>query len=158
MNLLGPRSFTALALLTSLLTLGACASHQAAPDHLQPAAASIDWGAAKTMTVKLTDFDFTPSDLTFEAAQPVKLVLANDGSGVHDFSSPAFFAAASLRQGSMAPAGGKVSVAKGQSAEIDLVPGAPAKYPLTCTEFLHDMLGMTGTITVAAGPIATGSH
>ena len=122
---------------------------------MQAAAASIDWGAAKTMTVKLTDFDFTPSDLTVGAAQPVKLVLVNDGSGVHDFSSPAFFAAAALRQGSTTPAGGKVSVAKGQSAEIDLVPGAPGKYPLTCTEFLHDMLGMTGTITVATGTIAT---
>jgi uncharacterized cupredoxin-like copper-binding protein len=117
---------------------------------MQVAATSIDWGTAKTMTVKLTDFDFTPSDLNIEAAQPVKLMLVNDGSGVHDFSAPAFFGAASLRQGSTAPAGGKVSVAKGQSAEIDLVPGAAGKYPLTCTEFLHDMLGMTGTITVAS--------
>jgi uncharacterized cupredoxin-like copper-binding protein len=147
MNLPGLRS---VALLVPLLALGACASHPAAPDPMQPAAASIDWGAAKTMTVKLSDFDFAPSDLNFEAAQPVKLVLVNDGSGLHDFSAPAFFVAASLRQGSAAPAGGKVSVAKGQSAEIDLVPGAAAKYPLTCTEFLHDMLGMTGTIDVAA--------
>jgi uncharacterized cupredoxin-like copper-binding protein len=147
MNLPGLRS---IALLFPLLVLGACASHPAAPDHMQVAATSIDWGAAKTMTVKLTDFDFTPSDLNFEAAQPVKLMLVNDGSGVHDFSAPAFFAAASLRQGSTAPAGGKVSVAKGQSAEIDLVPGTAGKYPLTCTEFLHDMLGMTGTITVAS--------
>ncbi len=134
-----------------MLALVGCASHPAAPDRMQPAAASIDWGAAKTITVKLTDFRFTPSDLTFAAAQPVKLLLVNDGSGVHDFSSPAFFTAAALRQGSTAPAGGKVSVAKGQSAQIDLVPGAPGKYPLTCTEFLHDMLGMTGTITVATG-------
>ena len=129
--------------------LGACASHPAAPDRMPAAIASIDWAAARTVTVRLSDFDFAPSDLTFAAAQPVRLVLVNDGSGVHDFSAPAFFAAASLRPGSTAPAGGKVTVAKGQSAEIDLVPGAPAKYPLTCTEFLHDMLGMNGSITVA---------
>jgi len=115
---------------------------------MQAAAASIDWSAAKTVTVRLTDFDFVPSDLTFDSAQPVKLALVNDGSGRHDFSAPAFFAAASLRQGSTGPAGGKISVAQGQSAEIDLVPGTPGKYPLTCTEFLHEMLGMTGTITV----------
>jgi uncharacterized cupredoxin-like copper-binding protein len=137
----------------AFLALAACASHPAAPDHLQPAAATIDWGAAKTVTVKLTDFDFLPSDLTFDSAQPVKLMLVNDGSGRHDFAAPAFFAASALRTGSPAPAGGKVTVDKGQSAEIDLVPGAPATYPLTCTEFLHEMLGMTGTITVA-----TGSH
>ena len=88
----------------------------------------------------------------------VKLVLVNDGTDRHDFSAPTFFAGASLRQGSTGPAGGKVSLAKGQSAEIDLVPGAPGQYPLTCTEFLHEMFGMTGTITVAAGTVATGSH
>jgi uncharacterized cupredoxin-like copper-binding protein len=144
MILLGLRGFAVLA----LVTVSACASHQAPPDHMQAAPAAIDWGMAKTVTVKLTDFDFTPGDLTFAAGQPVKLVLVNDGSGLHDFSAPAFFAAAALRQGSAAPAGGKVGVAKGQSAEIDLVPGGPGKYPLTCTEFLHDMLGMTGTIAV----------
>ena len=141
------RNFAALALL-ALLALGACASRPAAPDHLPAADAAIDWNAAKTVTVKMTDFDFTPSAVDFEAARPVKLVLVNDGTDRHDFAAPAFFAAASLRQGSTAPAGGKVAVDKGKSAEIDLVPGAPGKYPLTCTEFLHEMFGMTGAITV----------
>ncbi|HEX4505199.1 MAG TPA: cupredoxin domain-containing protein [Alphaproteobacteria bacterium] len=134
----------------AFLLLAACASRQAPPDHLPPAAASIDWNAAKAITVKMTDFDFTPSKVNFEAGQPAKLTLVNDGTDRHDFSAPAFFAAASLRQGSTGPAGGKISLAKGQSAEIDLVPGAPGAYPLTCTEFLHDMFGMTGTITVTA--------
>ena len=150
MNLLGLRSFTALALFAPILVLGACASRPSAPDPMQAAAASIDWGAAKTVTVKLTDFDFVPNNLTFDTAQPVKLVLVNDGSDRHDFAAPAFFAAASLRQGSTTPAGGRVLVAQGQSAEIDLVPGTPGKYPLTCTEFLHELFGMTGTINVVA--------
>ncbi len=137
----------------AFLTLAACASPPAPLDPMQPAAATIDWSAAKTVTVKMTDFDFTPSAIDFEAARPVKLVLDNDGTDRHDFSAPAFFAAAALRQGSTAPAGGKVTVAKGKSAEIDLVPGTPGKYPLTCTEFLHEMFGMTGTIAVT-----TASH
>lgn len=115
---------------------------------MQAASAGIDWNAARTVTVKMTDFDFTPSTVAFEAGQPAKLVLVNDGTGRHDFSASAFFAAASLRQGSAAPANGKVAVDKGKSAEIDLVPGAAGTYPLTCTEFLHEMFGMTGTITV----------
>ena len=130
------------------LALAACAAPSVTPDAMQPAAASIDWSTAKTVTVKLTDFDFTPSQLTFTADQPVRLLLVNDGSGRHDFAAPAFFAAAALKSGGTAPAGGKVSLAQNQSAEIDLVPGAPGQYSLDCTEFLHAMLGMTGTITV----------
>jgi uncharacterized cupredoxin-like copper-binding protein len=148
MNLPAARTLARLTLLAPIVILGGCAAGPAAPDRMQAAAPSIDWGAAKTVTVRLTDFDFAPSDLSFAAGQPVRLMLVNDGSGLHDFSAPAFFAASALRAGSAAPAGGKVSVAKGQSAEIDIVPGAPAKYPLTCTEFMHAMLGMTGTITV----------
>lgn len=134
----------------AFLALAGCASQSLKPDALPAAAANIDWNAAKTVTVKMTDFDFTPSTVSFVSAQPVKLVLVNDGTDVHDFSAPAFFAGAALRQGSTGPAGGKVSLAKGKSAEIDLVPGVPGTYPLTCTEFLHEMFGMTGTITVTA--------
>src|ERR1700761_5486022 len=106
--------------LLALLALAGCAAHPSKPDALPAAAAGIDWTAAKTVTVKMTDFDFTPSKVSFESAQPVKLMLVNDGTDLHDFSAPAFFTAASLRQGSTGPAGGKVSPAKGQSAEIDL--------------------------------------
>ena len=134
----------------AMIALGACASHPAAPDHVQPAAATIDWSTAKTVTVSLTDFDFTPSALSLQSGRPVKLVLANPGSGLHDFSAPAFFIAASFRAGGTVPAGGKIAVAQGKTAEIDLVPGGAAQYPLECTEFLHTMLGMTGTITVSA--------
>jgi uncharacterized cupredoxin-like copper-binding protein len=144
-----PNAPRRLALLATL-ALGACATHPATPDRVQPAAATIDWTAAKTVTVQLTDFDFSPSQLTLQSGQPVKLVLTNSGSGLHDFAAPAFFAASSFRQGGTAPAGGKIAVAKDKTAEIDLVPGAAGQYPLECTEFLHTMLGMTGTITVSA--------
>ncbi len=130
------------------LALAACASHPSMPDRLAAAPASIDWSMAETVTVKLTDFDYTPSALTFAAGKPVRLVLVNSGSDVHDFSAPAFFAGSALKPGSTGPAGGTVAVKKGQTAEIDLVPGQPGKYPLECTELLHAMLGMTGTITV----------
>ena len=80
---------------------------------------------------------------------PIRLILVNDGSGQHDFSAPDFFAAASYRGGS-APAHGKVVVAKGQTKEVDLVPGVPGKYDLECTEFLHAIFGMTGNISVTS--------
>ncbi len=134
----------------AILALGACAQKPTALDPVRTAAPSIDWNAARPVPVKLTDFDFSPSQLSFQAGQPVRLLLSNSGSGLHDFSAPAFFAAASFRSGGTVPAGGKVAVAKDASAEIDLVPGAPGQYPLECTEFLHTMFGMTGTIAVSA--------
>jgi plastocyanin len=141
-----PRRFALLA----PLALAACAMHPAAPDAVKTAAGGIDWAQAQSLTVKMMDFAYTPAHLDLKAGQPVKLTLVNDGSDLHDFSSPAFFAAASYRQGSTVPAGGKIAVAKGQSAEIDLVPGATGQYPLECTEFLHTLFGMTGTIAVSA--------
>ncbi len=133
-----------------MLALAACAPKPTTLDQVRTAAPGIDWSAAKPVSVKLTDFDFTPSNLSLQAGQPVRLMLSNSGSGLHDFSAPAFFAAASFRQGTALPAGGKVPVAKDASAEVDLVPGTPGQYPLECTEFLHTMLGMTGTIAVSA--------
>ena len=130
--------------------LGACATHQAPNQPLRAADASVDWTHARTITVALSDFEFTPDHLTLHSGQPVRLMLSNTGSGKHDFSAPAFFAAASFRVGGTPPTAGKVSLDGNQKAEIDLVPGTPGQYPLDCTEFLHDMLGMTGQITVSA--------
>ena len=130
-----PRSLT----LFVMLALGACATHPSTPDSLATAAAS---------TVKMTDFAYSPKQVTLPSAVPVRLILVNNGTDLHDFSSPGFFAAASYRSGGTMPKGGKAAVAKDQSAEIDLVPGAPGQFPLECTEFLHTLFGMTGTITV----------
>jgi uncharacterized cupredoxin-like copper-binding protein len=115
------------------------------------ASSAVDWSRSDTVAVDLTDFKFSPSRLVFAAGRPVRLLLTNGGSGRHDFSAPAFFAAASFRPGGAAPADGAVSLDKGQSAEIDLIPSTPGRYPLECAEFLHDMFGMTGEITVTAG-------
>ncbi len=139
-----PRSLT----LFAMLALGACATHPSTPDRLQTAAASIDWSTAKTVTVKMTDFAYAPKQVTLPGAEPVRLILVNNGTDLHDFSSPGFFAAASYRPGGTMPKGGKVAVEKDQTAEIDLVPGAPGQFPLECTEFLHTLFGMTGTISV----------
>jgi len=136
--------------LTLSLVLSACATHQATNEPLRAADPNVDWTVAKTVTVGLSDFEFTPDHLTLRAGQPVRLLLTNTGSGKHDFSAPAFFAAASFRVGGTPPVAGKVSLAQNQKAEIDVVPITPGQYPLDCTEFLHDMLGMTGQITVTA--------
>ncbi|HTJ64018.1 MAG TPA: cupredoxin domain-containing protein [Alphaproteobacteria bacterium] len=135
------------AVLVMVAALTGCASKTPATPP-RTADAAIDWSKAKEVDVGLSDFEFTPSRLTFTAGQPVRLMLANTGSDRHDFSAPAFFADAAFRSGGTLPVKGGVSLAKDQKAEIDLVPGKPGQYELDCTEFLHDMFGMTGHIAV----------
>ncbi|HYJ82220.1 MAG TPA: cupredoxin domain-containing protein [Allosphingosinicella sp.] len=112
-----------------------------------PAAAAAqapDWAHAQRVEVKLSSFDFTPATLHLRAGRPVVLHLVNAGSGGHDFTAPAFFAAAQLRD----PADkGSVEVPGHRSRDIALVPKA-GDYPLKCSHAFHKTFGMTGRIVV----------
>jgi hypothetical protein len=77
--------------------------------------ADIDWSKAETVTVKLTDFEYSPAYLRFHAGSPVRLILVNQGTGRHDFSAPEFFSAVTLRPGSSAPAEGTIDLAKNET-------------------------------------------
>ena len=117
-----------------------------------PAPPDTDWSKAETMTVKLTDFDFAPSHLSLKVRTPLRLILVNDGSGDHDFSAPEFFQAAMYRPGSVVSEKGNIVVAEKETKEVDLMPIATGKYKLECTEFLHSLFGMTGSIDVVGEP------
>ena len=115
---------------------------------LAPAAAAQaqapDWAHAQRVEVKLSSFDFTPSTIHLRADRPVILHLVNTGSGGHDFTAPAFFAAARLRN---AVGKGSIEVRGHQSVDIGVVPKA-GNYPLKCSHAFHKTLGMTGRIVV----------
>jgi uncharacterized cupredoxin-like copper-binding protein len=132
----------------ALLLLAGCAAPAPQPES-PPAAADTDWAHAQPVSVRLSDFMFTPDHLVFPLGRPVRLTLVNDGSGRHDFSAPEFFATAALRGETRKPAAGKIAVDAGQTVEIDFVPSKVGSYKLDCTELLHAMFGMTGSITVA---------
>lgn len=140
----------ALAAGMSALFLAACGT----PDKIvrAPAPPDIDWNKADTMTVKLSDFEFSPDHLSLRVRTPVRLVLVNDGSGDHDFSAPEFFQAVMYRPGSVVSAKGNIMVGENQTKEVDLLPIATGTYKLECTEFLHRLFGMTGTIQVTGEP------
>jgi len=130
------------------LALAACASP--APPAPPPALASasgVDWATARPVTVRLTDFAFTPDHLSFASGVPVRLTLVNAGSGTHDFSAPRFLATVAYRPGAAA-ADSDITLKAGQTTELDFVPGPTGTYPLECTEFLHATFGMTGMIEV----------
>ncbi|HEX8062470.1 MAG TPA: cupredoxin domain-containing protein [Allosphingosinicella sp.] len=116
-----------------------------------PAAAAAqapDRAHAGRVEVKLSSFDFTPSTLHLRAGHPVVLHLVNTGSGGHDFTAPAFFAAAQVHPGSRAAvAKGSVEVGSRRSVDVALVPKAGV-YPLKCSHAFHKTFGMTGRIVV----------
>jgi uncharacterized cupredoxin-like copper-binding protein len=96
----------------------------------------------------LSSFDFTPSTLHLKAGRPVVLHLVNSGSGGHDFTAPAFFAAARIRPQDRAFAGkGSIDLRGGQSVDVALVPKA-GTYPLKCSHAFHKTFGMSGRIVV----------
>ena len=126
---------TALDLLVAALAItDGLSQAQAAP----PAALSVD----------LSNFKFTPSRIELSANVPIVVQLRNDSSGGHNFSAPAFFAAAHVDRAS---AGfihdGRVEVPAHASVRIALTPTA-GRYPVRCTHAFHGAFGMKGTITV----------
>ena len=103
---------------------------------------------AQSLDVVLTDFAFTPQNLHMRQGQAYALRFVNRGSGGHNFSAPAFFAAARINPADAgAIAGGKVELGRDQSRTLRLVPAA-GRYDVTCTHFLHAGFGMVGSITV----------
>jgi len=132
---------------TALLLLASCGTPQQVVR--SPAPPDTDWNSAQTVTVKLSDFEFTPEHLNLRVRAPIRLVLVNDGSDEHDFAAPAFFSTVMYRPGNMVPADGKIIVAKGATKEVDILPVDAGTYEVECTELLHSLFGMTGAITVA---------
>jgi plastocyanin len=116
------------------------------PSEAQPNPARVS--DDETITIQLSNFDFTPEHLRLKAGVPVRLRLANVSGGGHDFSAPAFFAASGFPAGVAAPPDGTVPVGSHQTVEITVVPRTPGVYHLECTHFLHSLFGMHGTIEV----------
>jgi uncharacterized cupredoxin-like copper-binding protein len=110
----------------------------AAPAAAQPVTAAVD----------LTNFKFTPAQIELQANRPTILQLRNDSSGGHNFSAPAFFAAARVDPASASLIrGGKVEVPAHATVQVALRPAA-GQYPLKCSHPLHSTFGMKGTIVV----------
>lgn len=105
--------------------------------------------AAKTEVV-LANFSFAPAELHLHAGQSITIHFVNEGSGGHDFTAAEFFSAAAMDSAERTKVGGakgRVSLGKGQSLDVTLVPKA-GTYKAHCSHFMHSSLGMTGKIVV----------
>jgi uncharacterized cupredoxin-like copper-binding protein len=148
-------------LLVAVLGLAACESPQTvAPVAVAPVSdphsvvGSADWAHSETIGLTVASFSFTPDSLAFQRGKPYKLHLVNQSSDDHTFNSKTFFQAIAvqklMKQGVETPmsAPDGFDLAAGEQADLTFVAVTPGAYKFYCNKFMHDMLGMTGTITI----------
>jgi uncharacterized cupredoxin-like copper-binding protein len=142
--------------------LSACAGSDVV-DRLQPPgyvsdaadiAAQADWSAPETVTVQLSNYQFSPDELRFHRDRATRLVLVNVSDSDHTFVSKPFFSGIAVKQllgpdqAIAAPWVEKVVVPAGQTKELWFVPVRYGAYKFECTVAGHATLGMTGLINV----------
>jgi len=115
---------------------------------LATAVATPAWPETRqTVTVVMTEYRFNPGKLVFRVGRDYRLVLANHGRELHEFTAPAFLAAISIDDpGVLTPGGREIAVAPGKSRELLFRATQPGRYPLRCAD--HDWAGMVGDIVV----------
>lgn len=118
-----------------------------------------DWSKMQTITVSLTEYKFTPSELSFKKNIPYRLILKNEGKEKHYFVSESFFRSIALRKvqttdGEVkAPYITAVEVYPEKSIEIYFVPDKAGTYDLICTIEGHAEKGMKGKIEIKDGEL-----
>lgn len=111
------------------------------------AIAQSDAKQAVSVEVRVKSFSFTPSIIHLTAGTPVVLTLIDEKGG-HNFSAPAFFAAANIAPEDRSKVtNGAVELTSGHTVTIRLVPSA-GSFKLSCTHLMHGAFGMRGRIVV----------
>ena len=120
----------------------------AAPLAAPAAAQEPEWRQSADADVLLEPFDIEPGTLRLEAGRPVRLRFVNSGQRSLSFSAPGFFRAARIRSRDGDDlADGSFRLEAGERRTIVLVPAA-GRYRMRSDNFLHRLLGMSGTIIV----------
>jgi len=135
----------ALAVAVMLVLAGCAHSHAIAP-RVESAAGA--FASSAPIEVTLANFDFTPPILHLRAGRAYRLVFTNAAGGGHDYSAPAFFAAARVAPQDAGKVGrGEVELQAGESKTVHVIPAA-GRYKVVCTHLGHALLGMRGEIIV----------
>lgn len=113
-----------------------------------------NWSKMETINVKLDEYEFTPSILTFKVGIPYKLHIMNVGNQKHYFTSVGFFKAIATRKiqssdGEIkAPYFTAIEVFPGHAIDLYFIPVKRGNYVLLCTIKGHSDAGMVGEIRV----------
>ncbi len=108
-----------------------------------------DWSKAQTVTISMSNYAFEPKSLHLKSGQPYRLHFTNTASGGHNFDAKEFFAALTVSTADKAKIeDGKVEVDPMQAVDIDVVPAKAGTYAVTCSHFMHTMMGMKGEAVI----------
>lgn len=111
----------------------------------------------KTVSIRASEFRFTPARVTLTRGQRVALEITNRGTMDHEFLSTIFTAAKDVEvkaEGIKVEAGEveEVEIEKGHMVTIELTPTRTGTFQFWCAEVLkgklHRDLGMRGILTV----------
>lgn len=125
------------------------------PARAESAARETDWSRAELVTIALEEYRYEPEQLQLQEGRPYLLRFVNRGTRPHDFASPAFFAAATMRPGDpiaeeLRERGGTLNVPTSATRELAVIPRRAGSYPVGCHTPMHDLFGMAGRVVVLA--------
>ena len=107
----------------------------------------------KTITLAMNEFQFQPAEITVNVGQPVKLMLKNNGTVLHDFVSTDAMVEVMEEHGAahdMAgmPTAMHAAVEAGQQSTLEFKATQAGTYTFYCTVAGHKEAGMTGKLIV----------
>ena len=139
------RTTSRLLLLALLVTfaLAACGGAAAKPASTEP----------RTLTVNLTEFQFQPAEITVSVGQPIKLVLKNNGTVLHDFVSTDALVEVMEEHGAEHDMAGMetnmhAAVEAGQQSTLEFKATQAGTYTFYCNIAGHREAGMVGKLIV----------
>ena len=100
---------------------------------------------AAVVPIALYSYGYAPSPIVLRAGVPATMVFTNRSGKGHSCKAQAFFAAARIQSGAVHD--GEIHLKGGQSMSVTLIPAGGA-YPVHCSHFFHDQLGMRTTLYV----------
>jgi uncharacterized cupredoxin-like copper-binding protein len=110
-------------------------------------AAGPDWSKATAVSMVMSDYKFTPSQLSFERGKPYRLHLTNMGRELHEIDASEFFKTITPADPAMlVREGQEIDVEPGSQADFLFVPNAAGQFPFECED--HAEFGMKGSIAV----------
>jgi uncharacterized cupredoxin-like copper-binding protein len=105
----------------------------------------------RTVTLTLNEFQFQPAEITVNVGQPIKLVLKNNGTVLHDFVSPDAMVEVMEERGAAHDMGGihtamHAAVEAGQQSMLEFKATQAGTYTFYCTIAGHKEAGMVGKL------------
>ena len=116
---------------------------------VSPAGASAQTAQSSVVRIELSEYKFSPAEITLNKGQHYVLRLTDSGKRGHDLTARDFFKTVTLDPDSVsAVKDGTVDLDPGITADIGFTPNAAGVFEIHCGHPFHAMLGMKGHVTV----------